>query len=54
MAFADGVQHFVVPQRGRLALRRVLDVLARVQSKLVEPTIRARSATSRGATASAP
>jgi uncharacterized protein (DUF58 family) len=37
MAFADGVQHFVVPQRGRLALRRVLDVLARVQSKLVEP-----------------
>src|SRR5439155_727189 len=22
MAFADGVQHFVVPQRGRLALRR--------------------------------
>jgi len=37
MAFADGVQHFVVPQRGRLALRRVLDVLARVQPKLVEP-----------------
>ena len=37
MAFADGVQHFVVPQRGRLALRRVLDVLARVQAKLVEP-----------------
>src|SRR5207247_4791650 len=37
MAFADGVQHYVVPQRGRLALRRVLDVLAQVQPKLVEP-----------------
>src|SRR5260370_27466910 len=37
MAFADGVQHFVVPQRGRLALRRGLDVLARGQSKLGEP-----------------
>src|SRR2546430_6943191 len=28
MAFADGVQHFVAPQRGRLGLKRVLDVLA--------------------------
>ena len=37
MAFADGVQHFVAPQRGRLALRRVLDVLARVEPQLVEP-----------------
>ena len=37
MAFADGVQHYVVPQRGRLALRRVLDVLAQVQPTLVEP-----------------
>lgn len=37
MAFADGVQHFVTPQRGRLALRHVLDVLAQVQPKLVEP-----------------
>src|SRR5439155_11201085 len=27
MAFADGVQHFVAPQRGRAALKRVLDVL---------------------------
>src|SRR6266700_2428637 len=37
MAFADGVQHFVAPQRGRLALKRVLDVLARVEPQLVEP-----------------
>jgi len=37
MAFADGVQHFVTPQRGRLALKRVLDVLAVVQPTLVEP-----------------
>lgn len=37
MAFADGVQHFVAPQRGRLGIRRVLDVLAVVESKLVEP-----------------
>src|SRR5205809_853308 len=37
MAFADGVQHLVAPQRGRLALKRVLDVLARVEPRLVEP-----------------
>jgi uncharacterized protein (DUF58 family) len=37
MAFADGVQHFVAPQRGRLALKRVLDVLAVVEPRLVEP-----------------
>src|SRR5881398_2788144 len=37
MAFADGVQQFVAPQRGRLALKRVLDVLARVEPRLVEP-----------------
>lgn len=37
MAFADGVQHFVAPQRGRLALKRVLDVLAVIQPRLVEP-----------------
>ncbi|MGH7607573.1 MAG: DUF58 domain-containing protein, partial [Gemmatimonadales bacterium] len=36
MTFADGVQHFVAPQRGRLGVRRVLDVLAVVQPKLVE------------------
>ncbi len=37
MAFADGVQHFVAPQRGRAGLKRVLDVLAVVEPKLVEP-----------------
>ena len=37
MAFADGVQHFVPPQRGRVALRRVLDVLTVVEPTLVEP-----------------
>lgn len=37
MAFADGVQHFVAPQRGRMALKRVLDVLAVVEPTLVEP-----------------
>jgi uncharacterized protein (DUF58 family) len=37
MAFADGVQHFVAPQRGRVALKRVLDVLAVVEPSLVEP-----------------
>ena len=37
MAFADGVQHFVAPQRGRLALKRVVDVLAVVEPRLVEP-----------------
>jgi uncharacterized protein (DUF58 family) len=37
MAFADGVQHFVAPERGRRALKRVLDVLAVVEPTLVEP-----------------
>jgi uncharacterized protein (DUF58 family) len=37
MAFADGVQHFVAPERGRTGVRRVLDVLAVVEPKLVEP-----------------
>src|SRR5439155_20899241 len=37
MAFADGVQHFVAPQRGRLGLKRVLDVLTVVEPKLVDP-----------------
>jgi len=31
------VQHFVAPQRGRMALKRVLDVLAVVEPTLVEP-----------------
>ena len=37
MTFADGVQHFVAPERGRAGVRRVLDVLAVVQARLVEP-----------------
>jgi uncharacterized protein (DUF58 family) len=37
MAFADGVKHYAAPQRGRLGLRRVLDVLAVVEPVLVEP-----------------
>jgi uncharacterized protein (DUF58 family) len=37
MAFAAGVQHFVAPRRGRLAVKRVLDVLAVVEPTLVEP-----------------
>src|SRR5207244_13551758 len=34
---ADGVQHCVAPERGRTGVRRVMDVLAEVQPKLVEP-----------------
>ena len=37
MTFADGVQHFVAPERGRAGVRGVMDVLAEVQPKLVEP-----------------
>jgi len=37
MTFADGVQHFVAPERGRTGVRRVMDVLAEVQPKVVEP-----------------
>jgi uncharacterized protein (DUF58 family) len=37
MTFADGVQHFVAPERGQGGVRRVLDVLAEVEPKLVEP-----------------
>jgi uncharacterized protein (DUF58 family) len=37
MTFADGVQHFVAPQRGRIGVRRVLDVLALTEPQLVEP-----------------
>src|SRR2546430_14200096 len=36
MVFADGVEHFVAPQRGRRGLRQVLDVLAVAAPKLVE------------------
>jgi uncharacterized protein (DUF58 family) len=37
MVFADGVEHFVAPQRGRRGLKQVLDVLAGVSPRLVEP-----------------
>jgi uncharacterized protein (DUF58 family) len=37
MVFADGVQHFVPPGRGRVGLKRVMDVLAVVEPRLVEP-----------------
>jgi uncharacterized protein (DUF58 family) len=37
MVFADGVRHFVTPQRGRRGLKQVLDVLADVTPALVEP-----------------
>ena len=36
MAFSDGVHHYVPPQRGRPALRAIMDVLARVEPRLVE------------------
>ncbi|HUK20498.1 MAG TPA: DUF58 domain-containing protein [Gemmatimonadales bacterium] len=36
MAFSDGVHHYVPPQRGRRALREIMDVLARVEPHLVE------------------
>ncbi len=37
MVFSDRVHHYVMPQRGRRGLRRVLDVLAVVEPVLVEP-----------------
>jgi len=37
MVFADEVQQFVPPARGRRALRAVLDALASIEGKLVEP-----------------
>jgi uncharacterized protein (DUF58 family) len=37
MSFADGVQHFVSPARGQSGLKLVLDVLAVLEPKLVEP-----------------
>ncbi|HEY6807651.1 MAG TPA: DUF58 domain-containing protein [Gemmatimonadales bacterium] len=37
MVFADGVRHFVAPERGRAGLKRVLDVLTVVSPALVEP-----------------
>lgn len=37
MVFADAVEQYVTPQRGRRGLGQVLDVLAVVRAKLVEP-----------------
>jgi uncharacterized protein (DUF58 family) len=37
LVFADEVLHFVPPARGRRALRQVLDALAGVEGRLVEP-----------------
>lgn len=37
MAFADDILHYVAPQRGRRGLSAVLDVLAVIQPRLVEP-----------------
>ncbi len=37
MAFDARVQHYVTPQRGRRGLRQVLDVLAVIEPRLVEP-----------------
>jgi uncharacterized protein (DUF58 family) len=37
MVFADEVQQFIAPGRGRRALRAVLDALASIEGKLVEP-----------------
>ncbi len=37
MVFADEVQHFIAPARGRRALRQILEALATVEGKLVEP-----------------
>lgn len=37
MAFADGVRHYVAPQRGQGGIKAVLDVLAVIEPTLVEP-----------------
>jgi uncharacterized protein (DUF58 family) len=37
MVFADEVQQFLAPARGRRALRAVVDALATIEGKLVEP-----------------
>jgi uncharacterized protein (DUF58 family) len=37
MVFADEVQHFIPPARGRRALHAVVDALASIQGTLVEP-----------------
>ncbi len=37
MVFADTIQHYLAPARGRRALRAVVDALASVEGRLVEP-----------------
>jgi uncharacterized protein (DUF58 family) len=37
LVFADTIQHFLAPRRGRRALRAVVEALATVEGKLVEP-----------------
>jgi uncharacterized protein (DUF58 family) len=37
LVFADEILHFVPPARGRRALRRILDALAAIEGRLVEP-----------------
>ncbi len=37
MVFADEIMHYVPPQRGRRGLSQILDVLAAVEPRLVEP-----------------
>lgn len=37
MVFADDVQHWIPPARGRRALRQVLDALAVIEGQMVEP-----------------
>lgn len=37
MVFSDRVHHWVAPARGRRAMRAILDALANVEGKLVEP-----------------
>jgi uncharacterized protein (DUF58 family) len=37
MAFSDAVHHYVAPERGRRGLRRVLEVLAVINARMVEP-----------------
>jgi uncharacterized protein (DUF58 family) len=37
MVFAERLTHYVAPQRGRRGLRRVLDVLAEAEPRMVEP-----------------
>jgi uncharacterized protein (DUF58 family) len=37
MVFADEIQHFIAPARGRAALRRIIEALATTSGKLVEP-----------------